>query len=95
MPCMRRSNIRAFVVPVSNAFASTVPSPSRELIVEDFPTPDFPSRRIVHVNPKSLSTPSRASCDSASATARSKLELCPRPPSCFFPALSCSASSRR
>ena len=92
---------RAFFVSVRNASAAAVPSPRSELMVELLPTPDLPSRRIVHVNPKSLVVPSRRSADSASATARSKEEDDPRPPEAPAPApplaplLSCSASSSR
>eukprot|EP00982_Pelagococcus_subviridis_P011681 31108-Pelagococcus_subviridis.AAC.10 len=98
MPCILCSMTRTDLVSASNADAVAESRPSSELIVEDFPTPDFPRRRIVHVNPRSESTPSRRSAASAASTALSNELVCPRPmpaPAAFFPLLSCSASSRR
>ena len=98
MPCILCSTMRTFLVSALNASAAAVFSPSRELIVEDLPVPDLPRSKMVHVNPRSESAPSRFSFCSARATARSKEVVVPRPVGAagvFLPLLSCSASSRR
>mmetsp|Transcript_2411 Transcript_2411/g.8340 ORF Transcript_2411/g.8340 Transcript_2411/m.8340 type:complete len:445 (+) Transcript_2411:643-1977(+) len=102
MPCILCVTTRTLVVSVLNAFAATESAPpKRLLIVLLFPTPDLPSSRMVHVNPRSDDVPSRCSALSANATARSNVLALPRPVpvpgagAAFLPLFSCSANSSR
>jgi hypothetical protein len=58
---LRCPTMRTFLVSVAKALAATVPSPRRELMVDDLPTPLLPSSRMVHVKLSSDVVPSAAS----------------------------------
>ena len=86
-------NVTFFVVSASAVPDGAEPSPNKELITADLPTPLLPKSKMVQVKSKSASELSFSAC-CASATALSKDALlgsfCAP-----LPALSCSASSKR